>query len=77
TVKMNRKHMPTHLTNSQLAKGEAVRCSANGILAVRWMDRKAVNVISTKHCDIDFQPTGKRSRPSKTAPGFEIVNLRQ
>lgn len=60
-----------------LEKGEAQRRSAEGLLVVRWMDRKAVNTISSKHSDIDFTSTGKMSRPTRDKPPTTIMKPKQ
>lgn len=71
TVKMNRKHMPK-VDDVELKRGEAIQKNSQGILFIRWVDKKNVNTLSTLHSELDFQPTGKRVRPTKNDPSYEV-----
>lgn len=47
TVNLERVNMPEDFDSVQLEMGEAVRRSKDGILAIKWKDRKDVHVLST------------------------------
>lgn len=73
TVRSNRKNMPTEMKHSTLEVGESERRSGHGMLALKWMDRKQVYVITTRHDDINYQETRKRVRPTRTRPGHVVM----
>lgn len=73
TVRPNRKNMPVELKVSQLQKGEAERRSSDGILALKWMDKKQVHVLTTLHDDLNFQETGKFMRMTQKRPYQAIL----
>ncbi|XP_066585582.1 piggyBac transposable element-derived protein 4-like [Prorops nasuta] len=49
TVRSNRKNMPGDFGKAKLKKGDCIIRSCNGILAVKWKDRRDVHILSTKH----------------------------
>ncbi|XP_047365373.1 piggyBac transposable element-derived protein 4-like [Vespa velutina] len=49
TVRCNRKNMSRDFVKAKLKKGEYIIRSCNGILALRWKDKRDVYIISTKH----------------------------
>lgn len=73
TVRSSRQHMPTDLKLGNLEVGESQRRSCDGILVVKWMDKKMVHCISTLHSDIDYQPTGRFTTPNRNRPRYEIM----
>ncbi|KAG4074871.1 hypothetical protein HA402_009296 [Bradysia odoriphaga] len=55
----NRKNMPKDLPKLKLKKGESAARSSHGILAMKWVDRKDVYMLSTKHANVEMCDTGK------------------
>lgn len=55
TVLSNRKNMPQVFKETKLVKGEAIKRSGRGVLAIKWCDRKDVHLLSTEHKDIDMK----------------------
>lgn len=49
TVRCNRKNMPGDFVKVKLKKRECIIRSCNGILALKWKDKRDVHIISTKH----------------------------
>lgn len=47
--------MPVTFKEAKLKKGEAIRLSGRGVLAIKWSDRKDVLMFTTCHKDIDMQ----------------------
>lgn len=49
TVRCNRKNMPGDFVKEKLKKGDFIIRSCNGILALKWKDKRDVHILSTKH----------------------------
>lgn len=49
TVRCNRKNMPGDFVKAKLIKGDCILRSCNGILALKWQDKRDVHILSTKH----------------------------
>ncbi|XP_015437848.1 PREDICTED: piggyBac transposable element-derived protein 4-like [Dufourea novaeangliae] len=63
TVRNNRKNMPKDLSTSKLKPGEHLCRTCNGILAVRWKDKRDVYVLTKKHASVEMtEATDKRDR---------------
>lgn len=60
TVRSNRTNMPKELQSLKLKKGEVEARSSHGILALKWIDRKDVYMLSTKHTSPEMTDTGKK-----------------
>lgn len=60
TVRSNSKNLPKDLESVKLRKGDIATRSSNGILAVKWSDRKDVYLLSTKHENAEKTDTGKK-----------------
>ncbi|XP_054282844.1 piggyBac transposable element-derived protein 4-like [Macrosteles quadrilineatus] len=54
TVNLERINMPEEFDSANLEIGQAIRRSKDGILAVKWKDRKDVHVLSTIHAGIEM-----------------------
>lgn len=54
TVRSNKKNMPKDFVQIKLKKGECKMRSCNGILALKWKDKRDVHIISTKHETIEM-----------------------
>lgn len=68
TVRNNRKNMLKELSKSKLKKGE-VRClSSQGLLALRWCDKRDVYILSSKHRNANILDAGKER---KRKDGYE------
>lgn len=60
TVRCDRKNMPKELRALKLKKGEVAARSSHAILALKWIDRKDVYMLSTKHANAEMCDTGKK-----------------
>lgn len=60
TARPDRKNMPKELRTLKLKKGETSARSSRGILALKWIDRKDVYMLSTKHSNAQMVDTGKK-----------------
>ena len=50
TVRLNRKGMPSNFSKKKLKRGEiAFYSSTNGLLALKWQDKKEVEILSSMH----------------------------
>ena len=49
TVRKNRKSLPLALTQAKLKQGETVFCRKNNLLALKWMDKREVYILSGLH----------------------------
>ena len=54
TVRSNRKNMPNAFGKAKLKVGEWKMRSCNGILAIKWKDKRDVHIISTKHETVEM-----------------------
>lgn len=62
TLRKNRKGLPEEVTKAKLTKGEIVgKESEAGFVVGKWMDKREVCFLSTKH-GIDIKSTGKKNR---------------
>ena len=61
TVRVNRKNMPQQF-KSKMGKGETKVVFSHKMMALQWMDRKPVTILSTCHDDVDMTRTRKISR---------------
>nr|XP_034194807.1 piggyBac transposable element-derived protein 4-like [Osmia lignaria] len=72
TVRSNRKNMPKDLSTNKLKPGERVYRTCNGLLALRWKDRRDVYMLTTKHASVELtEVTDKRDR-TKLKPNCVI-----
>jgi len=55
TALLPRRCMPQVFKQVELKKGEAIRRSGRGVLAVKWSDNKYVHMLSTVHEDIEME----------------------
>ena len=49
TLRLNRKDVPTSVKSKKLKKGEMVAAESNGIMVLKWKDKRDVAFISTFH----------------------------
>ena len=49
TVRKNRKSLPIAVTQAKLKQGETVFCCKNNLLALKWMDKREVYILSGLH----------------------------
>ena len=62
TVRLNRRGLPERIkAQSTMSKGDVQSVSKDGLLAVKWMDKRQVTMISTIHDD-SMAPVQRRSR---------------
>ena len=52
TVRANRKNMPKDFLKTKLKTGEYEMRSCNGLLAIKWKDKRDVFILSTKHTTV-------------------------
>ncbi|XP_066596503.1 piggyBac transposable element-derived protein 4-like [Prorops nasuta] len=64
TVRKNRKHMPKALESKKLKRGEAAILQCKNISAIKWKDKKDVNMLSTMH-NVQFSDSGKQNYKTK------------
>jgi hypothetical protein len=48
TVRLNRKHMPVQL-KKKVAKGQTIALYSTDLMALKWMDKREVSILSTFH----------------------------
>ena len=49
TVRKNQKPLPLAVTQAKLEQGETVFCNKNNLLALKWMDKREVYILSGLH----------------------------
>ena len=49
TVRKNQKSLPLALIQAKLKEGETVVCCQNNLLALKWMDKKEMYILSGLH----------------------------
>ena len=49
TVRKNQKSLPIAVTQTKLKQGETVFCHKNNLLALKWMDKREVYILSGLH----------------------------
>ena len=49
TVRKNRKSLPIAVTQAKLKQGETVFCCKNNLLALKWLDKREVYILSGLH----------------------------
>ena len=49
TVRKNRKSLPSAVTQAKLKQGKTVFCCKNNLLALKWMDKREVYILSGLH----------------------------
>ena len=49
TVRKNLKSLPLAVTQAKLKQGETVFCHKNNLLALKWMDKREVYILSGLH----------------------------
>ena len=64
TVRLNRRGLPQEM-HSTISKGDVVSAQAGPVLALKWMDKRAVTMISTIH----NTSLVSKQRRSRGAPG--------
>jgi hypothetical protein len=66
TVRLNRKNMPNKLKR-KIPRGQTVSCFTTDMMALKWMDKREVSLLSTYH-DSDMTTTtthsGSKEKPS-------------
>ena len=65
--------MPKDLVNTNLIKGDVATRSSQGLLALKWKDKKDVYFPSSKHKNANMTDTGKKERNKKA--GEEDKNI--
>ena len=73
TARSNRKNMPKDLVNTNLKKGDVATRSSQGLLVLKWKDKKDVYFLSSKHKNANMTDTGKKERNKKA--GEEDKNI--
>ena len=49
TIRKNQKSLPLAVTQAKLKQGETVFCHKNNLLALKWMDKREVYILSGLH----------------------------
>ena len=72
-VRKNQKALPLVVTQAKLKQGETVFCSKNNLLAMKWMDKREVYILSGLHKatnEISIKTNHKGQRVTKPQPVF-------
>ena len=67
TVKVNRKGLPENFSKIKLKKNEAACWSKDGVVVMKWHDKKVVSLISTCY-DVSFQEVRSKNGANKLKP---------
>lgn len=68
---MNRSGVPACIkAKDKMKKGEIKPVSTNGVLALKWMDKRPVTILSTIH---DDSTTTRRRRTRLSSTGLEVI----
>lgn len=59
TMRLNRKGIPAELKSKKLKKGEYHAMFRGKVMVIRWVDKKDITIISTKHNDTFDQKIGR------------------
>ena len=73
TVRKNQKSLPLALTQAKLKQGETVFCCKDNLLALKWMDKREVYILSGLHKAtnvISKETNYKGQKVMKPQPGF-------
>ena len=73
TVRKNQKSLPLAVTQAKLKQGETVFCHKNNLLALKWMDKREVYILSGLHKVsnvISKKPNYKGQKLIKPQPVF-------
>ncbi|KAK2578806.1 hypothetical protein KPH14_012835 [Odynerus spinipes] len=68
TVRKNRKYMPQDLPIDKLKLGEHVQKTCNGLLALRWKDKRDVYMLTTKHASVELTEVRNNQGRTKLKP---------
>ena len=71
TVRSNRKKYPLAVKTAKLQKGEKVTEHFDGMIAMKWKDKREVNMLSTFH---DDSMVSKRRRTRSAVGGQEVIS---
>lgn len=72
TVRVNRRGVPACIkAKRKMTKGEVKSVSTDGVLALQWMDKRQVTILSTIH---DDSMTTKRRRTRLSSTGLEEID---
>ena len=72
TVRNTRKNMPKDLATKKLKPEECVYKTCNGLLAIRWKDKRDVYMLTTKHALVEFTEVTDRQARTKWKPNCVI-----
>jgi hypothetical protein len=65
TVRVNRKNTPQQFKATKMGKGETKVVYSHNMMALQWMDRKPVTLLSTCHDDVVMINTSKINMKTK------------
>lgn len=72
TVRVNRRGVPASIkAKEKMQKGEIKSVSTDGVLALKWQDKRQVTILTTIH---DSSTTVKRRRTRLSATGVEEIS---
>lgn len=71
TLRCNRKGLPKNFSKIKLKKDQAVCWMKEGLVAMKWHDKKDISLLSTCH-DVSFQETTPKFGPKKMKPKIVI-----
>lgn len=67
TLRSNRKGLPSDFSKTKLRKGESACWVKEGMMVMKWCDKKEISLISTCH-DVSFKEVQPKFGPSKLKP---------
>lgn len=70
TVRLNRKNMPVQL-KKKISRGQTIACFSMDLMALKWMDKREVSILSTFHKD--EMTTVKSYRGDKQKPAAVVT----
>ncbi|KAK9695310.1 Transposase IS4 [Popillia japonica] len=65
TLRRNRKGLPVEVVSAKLKKGEIIAREKNGIVVLKWKDKRDVLMLTTKHDDTMTEIPGRVENRSK------------
>ena len=72
TVRKNQKSLPIAVTQAKLKQGETVFCCKNNLLALKWMDKREVYILSGLHkaTNVISKKLITKAKGNKTSTSF-------
>ncbi|KAL2717623.1 piggyBac transposable element-derived protein 4-like [Vespula squamosa] len=72
TVRSNKQNMPKNLAINKLKRGEYLYRTCNGLLALRWKDKRDDYLLSTKHTMVELTEVTRKQHKKTLKPNCVI-----